>query len=484
VAAKGIVSLGVYIPQRRLRRSAIATALAWTNPNLPAQAKGRRASCAHDEDSLTMAVAAARHCTRIAPAAELQINTLQFASCTHPFSDRQNATVAASALGLPDTIRTQDLAGSLRAGTGALLNALQHSSNTLVVAADKRAVSPGSPQELRFGDAAAAALIGQDRVIARFLGAHAQSLDFTDHYRASDTKTDYALEERWVRDSGHMAVIPAAISQLLVAQQCTAGDIAHLIVGNVDSRTSSSIARALEIDPAVVCPDLRAEVGDSGNADPLLRLASVLQNAAPGELIVLVGVGQGCDVLLFEVTDAVRDWQREAQVQAHIVGGRDDDNYLRYLSSAGHVAMDWGMRDERDSRTAHTAHFRHRHTINAMVGGRCQHCNTPQFPKKHMCVNPACRRLHSQNDEAFASKSAVVKSFTEDWLALSYNPPLMYGNVQFDGGGVVMMEFADFAPGELAVGTPVSMQLRIKDHDKKRGFTRYFWKAVPVAGIA
>jgi uncharacterized OB-fold protein len=82
-------------------------------------------------------------------------------------------------------------------------------------------------------------------------------------------------------------------------------------------------------------------------------------------------------------------------------------------------------------------------------------------------------------DEPFQHKVGRVRSFTEDWLAISANPPLMYGNVGFDDGGVVMMEFTDFEPGRLGVATPVRSVFRIKDRDPKRLFHRYFWKAAP-----
>jgi len=73
-----------------------------------------------------------------------------------------------------------------------------------------------------------------------------------------------------------------------------------------------------------------------------------------------------------------------------------------------------------------------------------------------------------------------VKSFTEDWLAYSPNPPLQYGNVEIEGGGNILMEFTDCEPGTLAIGMPVEMRFRIKDVDARRSFTRYFWKPTPV----
>ena len=57
--------------------------------------------------------------------------------------------------------------------------------------------------------------------------------------------------------------------------------------------------------------------------------------------------------------------------------------------------------------------------------------------------------------------------------------------VQFEGGGRLMSDLTDIAPGaELEVGTPMKMVFRIKDHDALRDFRRYFWKATPVEPAA
>ena len=72
-----------------------------------------------------------------------------------------------------------------------------------------------------------------------------------------------------------------------------------------------------------------------------------------------------------------------------------------------------------------------------------------------------------------------VRSFTEDWLAYTPRPPLVFGNVGFENGANVLMEFTDVEPGELDVGLPVRLTFRIKDMDERRGFRRYFWKPAP-----
>jgi uncharacterized OB-fold protein len=152
---------------------------------------------------------------------------------------------------------------------------------------------------------------------------------------------------------------------------------------------------------------------------------------------------------------------------------------MRFLSNCGLIEMDWGMRAERDNRTSQAAAWRRHRDITAFVGGRCSACGTIQFPRSQACVNPGCRAFGTQEAHSLAESTAHVKTFTEDWLAFTRAPPLVYGNVTFDVGGNLYTEFTDTLPGELAIGTPVRFVFRVKDFDSTRAFRRYAWKATP-----
>jgi uncharacterized OB-fold protein len=65
-------------------------------------------------------------------------------------------------------------------------------------------------------------------------------------------------------------------------------------------------------------------------------------------------------------------------------------------------------------------------------------------------------------------------------LAASYDPPAAYGNIEFNGGGKMLMDFTDCTADDLEVGMPMEFSFRIKLYDPKRDVTNYFWKAVPV----
>ena len=195
----GITGFGSYVPRRRMRRELIADAHSWAIPGLKALGKGERSFCSHDEDVITMAVAAGR----ASIAGKTDVDSLTLASTTLPFADRQNATFVGEALGLNEDLHTADVCGSQRAGTSALLQALQRSSDSssLVIAAERRFSKPGSVQELTSGDGAASLLLGSDNILARLLGSHTVSRDLVDHYRSAGSRVDYTLEERWIRDA-------------------------------------------------------------------------------------------------------------------------------------------------------------------------------------------------------------------------------------------------------------------------------------------
>jgi NAD(P)-dependent dehydrogenase (short-subunit alcohol dehydrogenase family)/uncharacterized OB-fold protein len=116
------------------------------------------------------------------------------------------------------------------------------------------------------------------------------------------------------------------------------------------------------------------------------------------------------------------------------------------------------------------------------VGGKCRECDTPQFPKADICVNPDCGAVHSQDDYEFADIPARVKTFTGDLLSVSVDPPAIYGMVQFEGGGRIIADFSDCELDNIKVGLAVQMAFKCKGVDKERGFVNYFWKAVPAPG--
>ncbi len=475
----GILSFGAYIPRLRLARKAIADANGWFNAALKAQGKGERAICNWDEDPITMAVEAGRDALLGQDRAALR--GLRFASTSFPFLDRLNAGLVAEALSLDEEIGAQDASGSQRAATTALMQALQAGDNTLLVAAEKREAKAASPVEMNAGDGAAALVLGAGAPIAVLLGSATRSADFVDHYRTAESGGDYAWEERWIRDAGYARIVPPVIARCLERAGKTAGDVTHFCMPATLPRLGQAMAKAAGIAEAAVRDNLHLVCGETGAAHPLLLLAATLEQAQAGDLILVVGFGQGADALLFEVTEHLAALAPRLGVQGHLARRHAESNYGKFLAFNDTVALERGMRAEVDKQTALSSLWRNRAAVTSFIGGQCRNCGTRQFPRSRVCVNPNCGAFDSQEPHGFADKIGRVNSYTTDRLTYSPDPPACYGMIQFDEGGRWMMDFTDIDADSLAVGQPMRMMFRVKDVDQQRGFRRYFWKAAPAA---
>lgn len=477
----GIAGWGGYVPRLRLQRKAIVAANAWSNPALTAYGAGERAMANWDEDSLTMAVAAARD--GLTGMDRTRIEAVIFASTTFPFDDRQNAAVLATALNLRPEVATVDVGGSQRAGASALLQALRvaqgGSGPQLVVAAEHRRSRAASPQELLWGDGAAALVVGGDNLVAELIGAASIADDFVDHYRGADSEFDYAWEERWVRDEGFLKIVPKAIAPALAAAGIDGRAVDHFALPCVFSAVAKQLAAELGIRTDAIRDNLHGVCGDTGAAHPLVLLARALECAKPGDLILLAAFGQGADALVFRVTERIRQLAPRQGIGGTLARRREETNYGRFLAFNRLVTQEKGIRAEGDRQTALSTLYRNKAMLTGFLGGRCRTCGTLQFPKSGVCVNPNCHAIDSQDDHPFSDIPARILSWSADWLTYAVDPPAHYGMVQFEEGGRLMADFTDVDPDRIDVGMTMRMVFRIKDFDEQRGFRKYFWKAAP-----
>ncbi len=478
----GILAYGGYVPQFRLRRGAMAAATGWANPALRGLAAGERAVANWDEDSITMAVEAARDA--LADRKREDIGGLVFASTSAPFADRLNAGVVAGGLCLSRSVFALDVGGSQRAGIAALLTgaALARSGGypVLVAAAEERTAKPAGPLEFANGDAGAAVLIGAGTgVLARILAAHSVTNDFVGHWRSAGQRHDYQWEERWVREQGYARIVPEAVGGALAAAGLRPTDVTSFILPSPLRAVESAVAKTAGIPDSAVAQSLGKQMGFAGCAQALLMLARALETARPGDRLLVAGFGNGCDAVVLEATGAITDARPKRGVSGWLAQGEPSDDYLRYLSFKGEVEIDWGPRAEFGNKFALTAEYRASRDTLGFVGGRDRQTGVVQFPKTPVSVAPGAGALAAYDDVSLAELPARVVSMTADWLTYHPSPPFYFGLVQFDNGARVMMEFVDVRNGSLAVGASVTMMFRIKEIDRNRAYRHYFWKATP-----
>jgi hydroxymethylglutaryl-CoA synthase len=175
----GITSAGTYLPVYRLNRDDIARL--WGGRS----AGGTKAVAGYDEDTVTMAAAAALECLGKAGRG---VEGLSLATTTAPYREKQSAAIVAAVADLPAECHTADLTDSLRASSIALKSAVDavkagSAANVLVAAADCRLGAAKGTLEQSLGDGAAALMIGSEGVVAEIEGSYSVYNDFTDVWR-------------------------------------------------------------------------------------------------------------------------------------------------------------------------------------------------------------------------------------------------------------------------------------------------------------
>jgi 3-hydroxy-3-methylglutaryl CoA synthase len=475
----GITSYGVHIPRYRLDRKTISAAMGWVGGGrLP----GEKAVAGHDEDSLTIAVAAARNCTKGHDMAKL--DGLFFATTTPPYREKESAAIMATALDMRNDLRTADFTDSLKAGTAAILSAVAsvksgEAGSILLCTADCRLGKPGGTPESMFGDGGAAVTIGNDGVIANLVGSYSLSLDFPDYRRSEADKFVRVGEDRFIREEGYSKFIAEAVVALLKKQNLAAKDIAKVAFPCINIRQHANIGKRIGLEPAQLQASLLTTAGETGTASPVISLAAMLDEAKAGDKLIIASYGNGAEALLFEVTHEIDKFKGKGAVKNALENRKELASYEQYLAFRGVLPYETTAPQNTANTQLHMT-WRERRSILALYGTKCKKCGTPQYPPQRICVNPECGAIDEMEDYRFADKTGNLFTYTADHASFILDAPLLYGVIDFNGGGRFVFEFTDTEFESLELGMPVEFVFRRKYNDTERGIAGYFWKAVPI----
>lgn len=465
----GIVSFGAYVPRYRINRDVIAKE--WGIPSM----KGEKAVANYDEDSLTMATEACLSC--LGGRETKEIGGLYFATTSSPYREKQGATTIATFADFGRDVRTADFTDTLRAGTTAMITALDSilagtAQKAMVVASDCRMGEPDSPEEQLYGDAAGAVLLGKDPGIAEILGTHTLMDEFTGAWRTADRNYVQifpgGFDVRYGYDRVMSEVLPAVYKKFGI----TSKDLAKAVIYAPNPRALTALAKKAGFDPQAQLQDtLIGQVGDTGAAAPLLMLAATLEDARPGDKILLVSYGDGSDAILLQATDAIAQFKLDRSLKAQIATKRDMGSYGKY-SRFRKLAVKETTAAEISTPVAY---FRDWKQLMPLYGERCNHCGTLQYPKERVCYD--CGSKDNFTDVKLSHRGTIF-TYTHDYLFPGPDLPYTQSVIQLDDGCRIYLALTDSDSNEVAIDMPVELTCR-RIHDGY-GFHNYYWKARPV----
>ncbi len=464
-ATRGILAAAGYVPYRRLQRSEISKLFG------SGGGKGTRSVASYDEDTTTMGVEAARLAlagTDARPA------TLLFATADPAYLEKTNATTIHAALRLDADIAAFDAGGAVRSGIGALQVALRSTEPTLVVASDLRGGLPTSIDESASGDAASAILVGEGDVIAEFIGGAQRSAEFIDRWRTPGDPRPRQWEERF-GEVQYLPLADEAFRAALKSADIEAAQVDVAIVTGPHARAVKALGGKLGVNK--VADDLTGVVGQSGTAHAALLLTHELERAEPGQVIALVHICDGADVLLFRTTDALaakRGSSRSIDAQLEHTA---DIGYGKYLSWRDVVRLEPPRRPE-PNRISASISARTRDFKYGFVGAQDRGSGAPHLPPQR--VSREGGALDDMEPLPMSDVEGTISTFTIDRIAYSPSPPIAFAVVDFDNGARLPVELCDVDTSTLAMGDKVEMTFRrLFTAD---GIHNYFWKARPLRG--
>ena len=458
----GILAYGAYVPTGRLDRAAIGATLGQL------AGRGTRSVASHDEDSTTLGVEAARVALRRTTASPP--SRVVFSTATPTYLDRTNAAVVHAALDLDPGTAAYDFGGAPRSGVGALATALDGTETTLVVAADIRTGLPGSADEISGGDAGVAFLVGPGDGLADLVAHAAVTAEFLDRWRVPGQRHSRQWEDRFGQAS-YLPPAQQAIEQVLKCAGVTREDVATVVVASLHERARGAIAKSL----GAAASPVSDSVGNPGTAQPGLLLAEALDDAKPGDLILLVTLADGADALLLRATDALqksRTWPSLSQTVPHATR---DVPYPTFLTWRGMLDREPPRRPDPEPPSPPVS-ARHAAWKFAFVAGACTSCGTRHLPALQTCMS--CGHPGDMEPLPLADTRGSVVTYTVDRLTYSLSPPVIAVVVDFDGGGRFQTELTDASADEVAIGDRVEMSFR-RFFQANNGIANYFWKARP-----
>lgn len=472
----GIISYGVHVPVHRLSRAVIADH--WEARGLP----GDKAIANYDEDSLTMAVAAARDCLDKVPAA--RVDSLYFATTTAPYKEKQGAALIAAVLQCGPETQTADLGNSLRCGTNAVYAAVNAVAcgaieTALVCVADMRLAHPKSMQEMIFGDGAVALLIGKKNVIAELTHFYSICDEIQDVWRSDKDLFIRTAETRFSEDYGYARVVKNAVSKTLTKFDFSPTDVSSICSNFANGRMAQKVFSNLGFKAdAQLLTNLHGAIGDTGSAMSLMYLVGALEQAGPDQRILVANYGNGCDVLSLKTTENIQEISQRHSLGRQLENKINLTSYTKYLTWRELVDIQPPARPPVVERQpTPPAQFRETKGELALCGTSCTACQTPQYPPQRVCM--ICKAKDQFKPHDFSHTKAKVFSFSHDYLMETLDPPVTLTVVDFDGGGRIMCDMTDRDPEKVHVDLEVAMTFRKLYY--VGGIYNYWWKCKPAS---
>ncbi len=341
--AVGIIGYGSYVPMYRVPNAEIARV--W-------QGGGRgpvkeKSVAGLDEDTVTIAIEAARNAIARADITPQQLRAIWVGSESHPYAVKPSSTIVAEALGATPYLLAADYEFACKAGTEALQAAMglvgsEMGDYALAIGADTAQGRPGDALEYTASSGGTAFVVGPaEEALAICTGSLSYITDTPDFWRRAHQHYP-SHGARFTGEPAYFHHIQSATEEILDQLEMQPEEFTYAIFHQPNVKFPHRVAKRLGFTAEQLKPGLLSnEIGNTYAAAAITGLAAVLDIAQPGERILITsfGSGAGSDAFIWEVTDAIAERRERAPKVADYIRRRAEIDYALYARYRGKLLM-------------------------------------------------------------------------------------------------------------------------------------------------
>lgn len=340
----GIVGYGAYVPRYRIKAQEIARVWGGAEEGLPIDEK---AVPGLDEDTVTMSIEAARNAMARAQIEAENLRAVWVGSESHPYAVKPSSTLVAEALGASGAILAGDWQFACKAGTEAMQAAIalvgsEMADYALAIGMDTAQGRPHDALEYTAGAGGAAFVMGPaENALATLEASYSYVTDTPDFFRrAYQHYPEHG--NRFTGEPAYFEHTMEATSRFLELMNLTPRDFQWAIFHQPNVKFPLQVSHQLGFTRDQVMPGLLVgKIGNTYAGASLIGMTNVLDNARPGDRILLVsfGSGAGSDAFSYVVTDKLPERRDLAQRTAFYLGRREVIDYARYVRFRNKLVM-------------------------------------------------------------------------------------------------------------------------------------------------
>ncbi len=342
----GIVGYGAYVPRPRMSAAGIAgTWGASTNGSLPVRQKSAPSI---DEDTVTMAIEAARNALGRAAIPANAIRAVWVGTESKPYAVKPSSTIVAEAIGATPAVSAADMEFACKAGSEAMQTAVAFVGSgmaeyALAIGMDAAQSKPGDALEYTAAAGGAAYIFGPtEDALAIVEASHSHVTDTPDFFR----RQHMHYPEHGHRFTGmpaYLAHTRGAAQALMDEVGAEPGDFDWAVFHQPNPKFPRRVARGLGFSDEQLAPGLVVDhIGNTYSGSSLLGLAAILDVAEPGDRIFFCsyGSGAGSDAFALRVNGSLAAARTAAPTVDDYIGRAHSlPDYGHYLRVSGKIRM-------------------------------------------------------------------------------------------------------------------------------------------------